>query len=121
MAYVAQMIPQAQAQGAGAAPMGVAAPAMPMYGEYQPEVTPYGRLAEQKYIAHYPVKVCLALFRIAPTFARQIFGSLENCIATFQRAADVWFDKWFANWPAGIAYAAIAAARGGFTPAPMGY
>jgi len=119
MAYVPQMV-QAGAGNVGAQVMPMGA-GVPMFGEYQPEVTQYGRLAELKYMTHYPVKVCLALFRIAPTWARQIFGSLENCIATFQRAADVWFDKWLANWPVGIAMAAISAARGGYTPTPIGY
>ena len=113
-----------QMQQYGAVPMGAVNVAMPVgieYGAYQPEVTPYGRLVEMKYITHYPIKVCAALFRIAPTLAQRLFGSLDNCIAIFQRAADVWFDKWFANWPVGIAYAALAAARAGGAVLPGGF
>jgi len=128
MAYALQMVPnQVQAQAPATMQVNIpmagagVAPGLMYGGAYQPEVTPYGRLAELKYVEHYPVKVCMALFRIAPNWARQIFGSLENCINIFRQAADIWFDKWLANWPVGMAMAAIAAARGGYTPAAIGY
>ena len=104
MAYV---IPGAGG-GAGAAPAPVAA----AYGAYGTPVTsPLVEFVEEKYKGGYALGMCTWLQAAAPDIFAREFGTIERCIETMSRAADVYFDAWKVKYfPAVIGRAKTVAA-----------
>jgi len=57
---------------------------------------------KKDYVQTYAYRICQFLFTLYPDKAREVFGSLENCVREVSDDAEVWFDKWLPNYFAGI-------------------
>lgn len=57
---------------------------------------------KKDYVQTYSYRICSFLAQAFPDEFKQHFGSIENCVREVADDAEVWFDKWGANYVAGI-------------------
>ena len=81
------------------------------YGEFKvPSPEPAVNAVEAKYMRNYAVGICNAILALfGEDDLRAYFGSFENCVRTFERAADQFFDMWKIKWLPALAAKARAA------------